>query len=177
MNIEFIEPRFPSRRVWLMSAAPFMLALTLWGTKAFIHAQLGKQLAVAQLVSKASPLAPIVRGSGLSYQAKAQEIANRATLPEADALAELEHVEIAGIQLRSIDLNADRAVVVVELDAANEAPLEDYIDQLNAGGGPPRWHIQRLRVRTGDVRSSAGTASAGTEITQVHSVVLIRGLL
>ncbi len=177
MNIDFIEPSFPSRKVWVISALPLLLAMSVGGGAIYVHARLDEardQRGAAELASRIAPAAAAVRRSVPPYQAQALAAVKRAASPEADALSELEHVEVAGIQVRSIDVNSAQAVVVVELDAASDGALEDYVDQLNAGDGAPRWHIQKLAARSGEMRTSVGSVTAGTENAQGHSVFISR---
>ena len=179
MNIDFVEPRLPSRRMWVLGSLPMLLALSLWCVSIYWHARLAQQRdqrAAAELEMKAPPTVLAVRRAAPPYQAQALAAIQRANLPEADALAELEHVEVSGIQLRSIDVNTSQAIVVVELEAASERALGDYLDQLNAGDGAPRWHIQRLASLTSELRLSAGPTSSGFENSEGHSVFIARGL-
>ncbi len=179
MNIDFVEPRLPSRRAWILASLPMVLTLVLWGALIFLHARLEaqrEQLAAAELAARAKPVAPIVHRPPPPYQAQALAAIKRAALPEADALGELEHVEVVGIQLRSIDVNPAQAVVVVELDAASDEALGDYLDQLNAGDGLPKWRIQKLAARTGEARLSAAPASGGSQANEGHAVFIARGL-
>jgi type II secretory pathway component PulL len=179
VNIDFVEPRLPSRRAWIVASLPMVLALALWGTLIFLGARLDaqrEQLAAAELAAKAKPFPPAVHLPPPPYQAQALAAIQRAELPEADALAELEHVEVAGIQLRSIDVNPAQEVIVVELDAANDEALGDYLDQLNSGDGPARWHIQKLAERTGQAQLSASAIEAGAQTIEGHTVFIARGL-
>jgi hypothetical protein len=95
------------------------------------------------------------------YQEEAMAALKRAALPEADALAELEHVAVIGIQLRSIDVNPAASVVVVELEATSDEVLGDYLDQLNAGMPTPKWHIRRVAA-LGDAQLSPAAPAPGS---------------
>ena len=179
MNIDFIEPNFPSRKVWVISALPLLLALSVGGGAMHVRARLDEardHRAATELASKMAPTVAAVHRAVPPYQTQALAAVKRAASPEADALSELEHVEVAGIQLRSIDVNSAQAVVVVELDAASDGALEDYVDQLNAGDGAPRWHIQKLAARSGEMRKGGGQVSGSPENAQGHAVFISRSL-
>jgi hypothetical protein len=179
VNIDFIEPKLPSRRAWILASLPMVLALILWCALIYLRARLDaqrEQLAAAELATKAPPTPPTIHRPPPAYQAEALAAIKRAALPEADALAELEHVEVVGIQLRSIDVNPAQGVVVVELDAANDEALGDYLDQLNAGDAPPKWHIQKLAALSNESRSSGAPATAGSQGASGHSVSIARSL-
>jgi len=177
MNIDFIEPRLPSRRTWILALLPAALALVPWCAVIFLRMQLDQQrerLAAAELSAKAPAASPTVNRHVSADQAEAFAAVTRAALPEADALAEIEHVEVTGIQLRSIDVNPAQGLVVVELDAASDAALGDYLDQLNAGDEPQKWHIQKLAAPTNDARSNATSMGSGFQVGGGHSVSIAR---
>lgn len=147
MNIDFVEPKLPSRRAWQIASLPMALALVLWCISLALNARIEArraQLEAAELAAKAPAALPTGPTAVPPYAADARNALKRAALPEADALAELEHVEVAGIQLRSIDVNPAQNTVVIELDAVSEAVVGDYLDQLNAGEEVPKWHIMKL---------------------------------
>ena len=179
MNIDFVEPKLPSRRAWILAPLPTVMALVLWCVLVYLHTRLDAQrerLAAAELAAKAPTASPPVRRAAPPYQAEALAAVKRAALPEADALAEIEHVEVVGIQLRSVDVNPAQGVVIVELDAASDEALGDYLDQLNAGDGPQKWHIQKLAAETNDARANGASISGGSQVTSAHSVSIARGL-
>lgn len=95
-------------------------------------------------------------------------------MPQAEALAELERVAVIGIQLRSIDFNPAQAAVVVEFDAATDDALGDYLDQLNAGDSPPKWHIQKLAAPTNQARVDRAAVGAAAAATDGHVVGIAR---
>ncbi len=84
-------------------------------------------------------------------------------------------MEVAGIQLRSIDVNPAQNVVVVELDAASDDALGDYLDQLNAGDEVPEWHIVSLVAPIKAARTDAA-ANLGLPVAPGHSVSIARRL-
>jgi hypothetical protein len=179
MNIDFVEPTLPSRRAWILALLPAALALLLWCVLIYLHTRLDEQrerLAAAELAARVPTVPPIAPRHAPAYQAEALAAVTRAALPEADALAEIEHVEVAGIQLRSIDVNPAQGVVVVELDAASDEALGDYLDQLNAGDEPQKWHIQKLAAPTNETRSNATSMGAGIQPNSAHSVGIARRL-
>lgn len=178
MNIEFVEPTRPSRRAWIIAGIPWLLVLILGGL--FVHLQARvAHLREAQLAAEAMARTPPVAAAPRvvpPYQEEAVAALKRAALPEADALAELEHVAVVGIQLRSIDVNPAVAVVVVELEAASDQALGDYLDQLNAGMPSPKWHIRRVAA-LGDLQSPATGAAAGSTATgATRSATIARGI-
>lgn len=179
MNIDFVEPRLPSRRAWILAALPLALALVMWCALIYLRARLDAQhaqLEAAELAARVKPTPAIEHRPAPPYQAQALAAIKRAALPEADALAELEHVEVAGIQLHSIDVNPAQGVVVVELDAASDLALGDYLDQLNAGDGPAKWHIQKLASLGSETRTGGASANPGPQLQEAHSVVISRNL-
>ena len=90
----------------------------------------------------------------------------RAALPEAAAFAELEHVSVAGIRVRSIDDDPSASNVVVELDAVSDAVLNDYLDQLNAGQPEPKWHIWRISALEGGSGDVANRNASAEQFTR-----------
>ncbi len=179
MNIDFVEPRLPSQRAWILALLPAVLALLLWCVLVDLHRQLDEQLArvaAAELAARVPMVSPTVNRHIPAYQAEALAAVTRAALPEADALAEIEHVEVTGIQLRSIDVNPAQGLVVVELDAASDAAIGDYLDQLNAGNEPQKWHIQKLAAPTNEARRNPDSMSSGIQGSNGHSVSITRRL-
>ena len=72
--------------------------------------------------------------------------------------------------MRSIDVDPTQDVVVVELDAASDDALGDYLDQLNAGEELPKWHIVKLaaiatEARTGGAVNPASSAVIGHAVS------------
>jgi len=84
-------------------------------------------------------------------------------------------VEVAGIQLKSIDVNPAQNAIVVELDAANDGALGDYLDRLNAGQDVPKWHIAKLAAASTGQRTDA-TVNRGSFAEAGHSVSIVRTL-
>ena len=178
MNIDFVEPKLPSRRAWIFASLPMVLAVLLWGVSLFLDARLDArraQLVAAELGAKAPAAASTVPRPAPAYQADAQIAVRRAELPEADALAEIEHVEVAGIQLRFIDVDPARNMVMVELDAASDDALGDYLDQFNAGEPVPKWHIVKLAAPTKGARTD-GVVNLVSPVAPGHSVSIARPL-
>ena len=172
MNIEFVEPRLPSRRAWLVVLSLATLAAVLFAAARVMHARADAlederrmhALAAARPAPVAAPRpAP-------AYQADALRALDRAALPEAQALGELEAVAVAGIALQSIDVNAAEHVVAVELQSSSRQALDDYLDQLNAGLAIPAWRIQRVSATA----AAGGHAPAGSAPAATQSVTLMR---
>jgi hypothetical protein len=179
MNIEFVEPRMPPRWAWNVAGLAFALALASAGVLAWLQADLRAlqaRLLASQRHAAAMASAPPVARAAPPYQASAEAALHRAALPEAAALMELERVAEVGIQLRSIDVDGAEGLVIVELDAASDAALGDYLDQLNAGQPVPVWHIQRLSALVGEPRPGAALATAAGQ-GEGHAAFIARSLV
>ena len=145
MNIEFIDPVVPTRRAWLcvlglgaLAAVLFAAGRVMEARAVAIQSEARAQLAASALV-QATP-----RAEPLLYAEDLKRAFDRAALPEAVVLKELETVSVLGIQLTSIDIDMSDHVATVELQAGGDEALGDYLDQLNAGLPAPVWHIERL---------------------------------
>ena len=177
MNIDFVEPKLPSRRAWILASLPMALAAVLWCVSIALNARveaMRAQLVASELAARTQAAPPALPRPVPAYQADAAIAVKRAALPEAEALSELEHVEVAGIQLKSIDVNPAQNTVVVELDAASDGALGDYLDQLNAGQEPPKWNILKLAAGARTARA-AGGEGIGAQ-ADLQSVSLVRVL-
>ena len=162
MIIEFVEPKVPSRRAWIIAGIPWALVLILAILFVYLHTKVARQREAqiaAEAIARTPPPAAAPRVVP-PYQDEAMAALKRAALPEADALAELEHVAVVGIQLRSIDVNPAASAVIVELEATSDDVLGDYLDQLNAGMPTPKWHIRRVAALA-DTQAPAGGALLG----------------
>ncbi len=177
MNIEFIEPRRPSRKAWLIAGIPWVVVLILGVLYVYLQSRVAHERdarLAAEAMAKTTPAAAAPRVVP-PYQDEAVAALKRAALPETDALAELEHVAVIGIQLRSIDVNPAASVVVVELEATSDEVLGDYLDQLNAGMPTPRWQIRRVAA-LGDTQLSAAGAVPGSTGGATRSATIARGI-
>ncbi len=178
MIIEFVEPVLPSRKAWILAGIPWVLVLLLGGWYLHLQARVAHQREVrlaaeAQARLPVNPAAPRVVPP---YQDEAWAALKRASLPEADALADLEHVAVVGIQLRSIDINPAASVVVVELEATSDEVLADYLDQLNAGMPTPIWHIRRVGAQDRAQSPPAGTATGGNTSGSTRTATIARNI-
>ena len=174
MNIEFVEPSRPSRRAWLFAGALWVAVLILGVLHLYLQARLAREQEAQRVVearSRTPAVTPVPRAPP-PYLEEARAALKRAALPEADALAELETVAVIGIQLKSIDVNPAVSTVIVELDAASDAVLGDYVDQLNAGMPSPKWHIRRVasRAETAPKAGAAAGQSIGPELTRSATI-------
>src|SRR5262249_47892906 len=143
----------PPRTAWILLGVVALLALA-----ASAAALLSRSLALSgearvlaaqqRLQERLRPVAPASIPRPV-YYADAQTALRHAALPEAQALTELESVSVVGIQLKSIDLDGTRSRVVVELDAASDGALSNYLDELNVGHEPPVWRIQSVSSVSG----------------------------
>ena len=178
MNIDFVDPSRPSRNAWTAVGMVWLLVLILGVLFVYLHARVERaregQLAAAALAN--TPVAVAAPRVVPPYQDEAVALLKRAALPEADALAELENVAVIGIQLRSIDVNPAASTVVVELEAASDAVLGDYLDQLNAGMPAPRWHIKRVTALADTQSSTIGAAPGGGATGATRSATIARDI-
>jgi hypothetical protein len=151
MKIDFVEPWRPSRTAWIATGGLWLVVLVL----AALHGYLGSELKRQQETREAADARAHAQAAAPKprlmppYQEEALAAFRRAALPEAAAFTELERVAVVGIQLRSIDDDPSVSTVTVELDAASDAVLVDYVDQLNAGMPTPRWHIRQVSALQG----------------------------
>lgn len=168
MNIEFVDPVLPSRRAWTGVLAFAALAAVLFAagrilqTRAASLQQEARARAAALNVVQPSmpPVSPPPYGDDL------QRALDRASLPEAPVLRELETVAVVGIQLTSIDVSMADHIATVELQADNDAALGDFLDQLNAGLAAPAWRIDRLAaVQANQAGGSGSAGSAAQSVT------------
>ncbi len=178
MNIEFVEPRRPSRKAWLIAGIPWVVVLILGVLYVYLQSRVAHERdarLAAEAMAKTTPLVVAPRIVP-PYQEEAMAALKRAALPEADALAELEHVAVLGIQLRSIDVNPAASVVVVELEATSDEVLGDYLDQLNAGMPTPKWHIRRVAALSETQSAAPGVASSGNSPLATRSATVACGI-
>lgn len=178
MNIEFVEPVLPSRRAWIIAGIPWVLVLLLAAWYVHLQARIAHQRE-EQLAAAARASMPAIAAAPRvvpPYQEDALAALKRASLPEADALAELEHVAVVGIQLRSIDVNPAASAVVVELEAASDEVLVDYVDQLNAGLPNPKWHIRRVAELVNTRSPATGAAPGGNAAGATRAATIARDI-
>lgn len=178
MIIEFVKPRRPSRRAWLIAGIPWVVVLILGGLYLHLQSRVAHERdarLAAEAMAKTTPVAAAPRVVP-PYQEEAMAARKRAALPEADALAELEHVAVIGIQLRSIDVNPAASVVVVELEATNDEVLGDYLDQLNAGMPTPKWHIRRVAALGDAPLPTTGAVPGGIATGAIRSATIARDI-
>ncbi len=172
MNIEFIDPVLPSRRAWMLAVGMAALAAVLFAAgriaqtrAAMLEEDARASAATASVVQPASsPTWP------RAYAEDLRRAIDRASLPEASVLRELETVAVAGVQLTSIDVSMADHMATVELQADSDVALGDYLDQLNAGMPTPAWHIDHLAAVTGTLQPG----SSGPSTPNAESVTLKR---
>ena len=172
MNIEFIEPVLPSRRAWMCVLGLAALAAVLFAAgrivqtrAAMLEEEARARVAVANVVQPVSlPTSPP------PYADDLRRAFDRASLPEAPVLRELETVAVVGIQLTSIDIDMADHVATVELEADSDVALGDYLDQLNAGMPTPVWHIDHLAAAP----QAVPTSSSGSALSAAQVVALKR---
>lgn len=166
MNIEFIDPVLPSRRAWMFVIGLGALAAVLFAAGRIMEARANMLMteargrAAAEAIAAATP-APMPPPP---YADDLRRALDRASLPEAPVLRELETVAVVGIQLTSIDIDMADHMATVDLQADSDKALGDYLDQLNAGMPETVWHIDHLAA-VPQATSAAPTASA-TQATQ-----------
>jgi hypothetical protein len=144
VNIEFLDPVLPSRRAWMGVLALGALAAVLFAGGRIREARVAALQGEARARAAAAVVLPVSRALPPPYAEDLKRALDRAALPEAVVLKELEMVAVVGIQLTSIDLDSTSHVATVELRADDERALGDYLDQLNIGQPAPVWHIERL---------------------------------
>lgn len=167
MNIEFIDPVLPSRRAWMCVAGLGALAAVLFAAGRIMEARVAVLEGEARAHAAAALVLPTAHVEPPPYAEDLKHALDRAALPEAVVLKELETVAVAGIQLTSIDIDMSIHMATVELQADDDRALGDYLDQLNAGLPAPVWHIERLA-------SSHAVAEARPNSASVQSVTLKR---
>ena len=166
MNIEFIDPVLPSRRAWMCVVGLGALAAVLFAAGRIMEARAGilqdeaRRRAAAQALAAATPV-PLPPPP---YADDLRLALDRASLPEAPVLRELETVAVVGIQLTSIDIDMADHMATVELQADSDAALGDYQDQLNAGLPSAAWHIDRLAATQQGTSPEPGM-QAGQRVT------------
>lgn len=173
MNIEFMDPVLPSRRAWLVVLALAALAAVLFAADrlmaAHVHALEDELRARRLAATNPVPLSPVRPAP--PYEADALRALDRATLPQAQALGELEAVAVVGIALQSIDVDMAEHQVTVELRSASQAALDDYLDQLNAGLSIPAWRVTRIAA---DGATAGRLPGPGAPPAAEQAVTLLR---
>jgi len=145
MKIEFVDPVLPSRRAWACVVGLAALAAVLFAAGRIMEARVaaieseGRARAAAAELAKAG-----LHDEPSPWAEDMKRALDRAALPEAPVLRELETVAVTGIQLTSIDIDMGIHMATVELQADNDQALGDYLDQLNAGMPAAVWHVERL---------------------------------
>jgi len=177
MNIEFVDPPLPSRRAWTAVLAVAAMAAVLFGAARLLGARADalREAWRDGERARAQP-APAPPRPAPPYAADARRALDRAALPVATALGELEGVSVVGIALQSIDVEAASRRVTVQLRCSRQAVLDDYLGQLNAGLPVPAWHVERLSV---DDRAGAAAPQApasGATPGQALAATLVRSL-
>jgi hypothetical protein len=173
VNIEFIDPVLPSRRAWSFVAGLGALAAVLFAAGRIMEA---RTAAIENEASARAATAALVQATPRAvpppYAEDLKRALDRAALPEAVVLKELETVAVVGIQLTSIDIDMAEHRATVELQAEDDKALGEYLDQLNAGMPTPVWHIERL-ASTSSMPAAQGSAT-GVLRASVQNVTLKR---
>lgn len=144
MNIEFIDPVLPSRRAWMFVIGLGAIAAVLFAAGRIMEARVAAIESEARARDATAVVLPTLRADPPPYAEDLKRALDRAALPEAVALKELETVAVVGIQLTSIDIDMSTHMATVELQADDDKALGDYLDLLNAGQPTLVWHIERL---------------------------------
>ena len=176
MIIEFVKPPRASRGAWRVAVGLWLLVALLAGVNLVLKTR-GERaqasLRAADESARARAAAPPMHQVP-AYHDEGVQALQRATLPDAAALAELEHVAVKGIRVNAIEDDPHAATVTVELEASSHAVLADYIDQLNAGLPSPRWHMRLVsaqNVTARDARTRMDTAAGGDEIAASRATI------
>jgi len=178
MNIEFVEPRLPSRRAWTALLGVAALAAVLFATARVLAAR-AQTLDDAWRAGEQARTRPVPMAAPRKpppYAADAQRALERAALPGAAALGELEAVAVAGVALQSIEIDMAVRRATVQLRAPGQAVLDDYLGQLNAGLALPAWHVERIAVGERVGPPPPGAAPNGAPALGELSVTLARTL-
>jgi hypothetical protein len=177
MRIDFVEPYRPSRRMWAFALIPWMLTTLLWVIHMHLQARIEQRQMALHAQEEASARAAITPAPPAPpYLQDALAAMKRARQPEADAMRELESVAVVGVQLRSIDVNADASMVTVELEATDDKALGDYLDQLNTGLPQPLWHIRQISATSGSVSANSGAGTTGGQESRSRAATIVRNL-
>lgn len=172
MNIEFIDPVLPSRRAWMCVVGLGALAAVLFAAGRIMEARVAAIEGEARARATAAVVLPTLHREPPPYAEDLKRALDRAALPEAVVLKELETVAVVGIQLTSIDIDMANHTATVELQADDDKALGDYLDQLNAGLATPIWHIERLA--SAQMTAGGASGSNGLLRANVQNVTLKR---
>lgn len=166
MNIEFVDPVLPSRRAWTRVLAFAALAAMLFAAGRILQTRAASLEQEARARAAATNVVqPILPPSSPPYGDDLRRALDRASLPEAPVLRELETVAVVGIQVTSIDVSMADHVATVELLADNDAALGDFLDQLNAGMPTPAWRVDRLSAVQANQALGSGLAGSVQMVT------------
>jgi hypothetical protein len=87
---------------------------------------------------------------------EAKRLARISSFPLQDVLGTFERADVKGVRPSGIDIDAELRSVRLDVEFDGLEALLDYVDALNAGGGPASWSLRRAQPGTG---GKAGTAS------------------
>ena len=90
------------------------------------------------------------------YAKDAAAFAKLAGFPLNRVLRSLETVQIEGVRVTAIDVDAPEDLVRVELEQASGEILMRYLGELNAGEEKPRWQLVQMRA------AATGGTNVGT---------------
>lgn len=97
------------------------------------------------------------------YARDAAVIAGLASFPLAQVLSSLEAVRVPGVKVTVLDISAIERSAKAELEFADYAALNRYLDELNAGEPKIRWRL--IQLQSGSTGGAGSTASIGSSWT------------
>ena len=97
------------------------------------------------------------------YAQDAAAFAKMAAFPLNRVLRSLETVQIAGVRITSIDIDAAEGTVRVEIEQSSGEALMRYLSDLNAGEEKSRWQLVQMRSATGSALGTAQLTSRWSE--------------
>lgn len=170
--VEFLPPRRMALWWWGLPALLLAAALAMayrdwrdWRSLQVAQASMAAmQREVEALDAVAASRASNTPSAAPAYAADAARMVAIAKFPLQAVLAALETVAVQGVNLVSVELDAEQGKARIEVEFATYANLLGYLEQLNAGEVTARWSLVQARA--------AGT-SGGTSVATLESVWLL----
>lgn len=170
MNIEFMEPSRPGKLMWFFLAGALTLLIGAWVLLGWQLHQVStlKQSIVNvrthQAMRQSTVAHDITSASTLLYVDNARQAWGQGRFEAQAALTSLETVATEGVVLSSIDIDAERGIVRVELDAQDFPIMDHYLDLLNKRTSAPGWSLV-------SISASNATLSEGNAL-KLHAIIL-----
>jgi hypothetical protein len=155
LKVEFAAPRRVPQGVWYAGAAVFLALGVQQGMDAWHLRQQARELDAKtqqlraererreqdRAAERAQRVAPP------PYAKDAAEIARIAAFPVEKVLARVESVQIVGVKVVSLNLDAVQGSARLELEFQDSAGLMKYLTAINAEEGP-KWALQQAQMST-----------------------------